>query len=232
MPARLTPLEPPTPQALVTGDPRRAFSLARELTAQPKMSHQARGLWGYTGISHGGLPVTVQSTGIGGPSAAVVLADLAATGVRTVIRLGTCIAPATSHPAGRVLLIESAIGMDGASTALRGMDAPAFRPDPGLHATLEGIAPAATASSHDFAGRHDPEGAGPAPGASARDLQTAVTFALAGKLGLRAAGVLVVAGEGDDRDLGEATLSELLADAGRAVLGRLEEAESNPLVEG
>ena len=231
MPARLTPLEPPTPLALITGDPRRAFALARELMVQPKMSHQARGLWGYTGISGGGLEVTVQSTGIGGPSAAAVLADLAAIGVRRVIRLGTCVAPATSHPAGRVLLVEAAIGRDGTSVALAGRDS-GLAPDSALQDALASVAPSATISSHDFPARHDPEGSEPARGASARDLQTAATFAIARKLGLAAAALLAVAGEGDDRDLGEGELEGLLAEVGHEVLNRLEDLDPNPQVEG
>ncbi len=48
--------------------------LAQELTVQPKMSNHARGLWGYWGVREDGAELTVQSTGTGGPSAALVLA--------------------------------------------------------------------------------------------------------------------------------------------------------------
>lgn len=221
MPARLTPLEPLTPQALVTGDPRRAFALAQSLTVQPKMSHQARGLWGYTGVSAGGFELTLQATGIGGPSAVAVLMDLAELGVRRVIRLGTCVAPAGGHRLGQPLLVESAIGRDGTSSALT-PGGRALSPDAGLLALLEGIAPAATVSSHDFAARNDPAGTSPAPGATVRDLQTAATLAVAPRSGLQAAAVLVVAGRGDEEDLRESDLNELLIEVGREVVSRLE----------
>ena len=44
--------------------------------ATPRMFNHHRGLWGYTGVALDGEPLTVQSTGMGGPSAAIVLAEL------------------------------------------------------------------------------------------------------------------------------------------------------------
>ena len=38
--------------------------LAQELTVQPKMSNHARGLWGYSGETPEGRPLSIQSTGI------------------------------------------------------------------------------------------------------------------------------------------------------------------------
>ena len=92
MPVKMTPIDSAASDAILVGDPRRAFALAQELTVQPKMSHQARGLWGYTGMTVDGTPLTVQSTGSGGPSAVPVIGDLAAQGTGRMIRLGTCLA--------------------------------------------------------------------------------------------------------------------------------------------
>ncbi|HEX4345494.1 MAG TPA: hypothetical protein VHZ31_08035, partial [Solirubrobacteraceae bacterium] len=64
------------PRALLPGDPGRALLLAQLLTSAPKMFNHNRGLWGYTGIASDGEPLTIQSTGIGGPSAAIVLEEL------------------------------------------------------------------------------------------------------------------------------------------------------------
>lgn len=89
-PARLRPTAPIATNAILVGDPGRALMLAQELLQQPKMSNHARGLWGYTGITHEGQELTVQSTGMGGPSASVVLSDLAELGVERAIRIGTC----------------------------------------------------------------------------------------------------------------------------------------------
>src|SRR5215218_2449666 len=90
MPARLRPTAPIAADAILVGDPGRALMLAQELLAEPKMSNHARGLWGYTGVTEAGAQLTIQSTGMGGPSASVVLADLAELGVRRAIRIGTC----------------------------------------------------------------------------------------------------------------------------------------------
>lgn len=90
MPARLRPTAPSAADAILVGDPGRALMLAQELLGQPKMSNHARGLWGYTGVTPEGHELTVQSTGMGGPSATVVLHDLAELGVRRGVRVGTC----------------------------------------------------------------------------------------------------------------------------------------------
>ena len=64
------------------------------------MSNHARGLWGYSGETPAGRGLTIQATGMGGPSAAIVLADLAKLGVRRAIRVGTCTALAQEAEAG------------------------------------------------------------------------------------------------------------------------------------
>jgi uridine phosphorylase len=90
MPAILRPTATFAADAILVGDPGRALLLAQELLEKPKMSNHARGLWGYTGVTPAGRELTIQSTGMGGPSAAVVLADLAELGLRRAIRIGTC----------------------------------------------------------------------------------------------------------------------------------------------
>ena len=42
------------------------------------MFNHNRGLWGYTGTAADGAPLTIQSTGMGGPSAAIVIEELVA----------------------------------------------------------------------------------------------------------------------------------------------------------
>jgi len=220
MPASLTPLESSTPDALLTGDPRRAFALAQALMVQPKMSHQARGLWGYTGTVPSGAGLSVQSTGVGGPGATTVLGDLAGFGVRRVVRLGTCVAPGDQFSPGQALLVESAISRDGSSIALSG-GAGKQLPDAGLFELLKDIAPAAAVSSHDFVARFDPDGPLPDLDAVARDMQTAATFAMARRIGVEAAALLVVVGPGDSVNLAEAELTDLFVALGQQVVERL-----------
>ena len=58
-------------RVLLPGDPHSALAVAQHLLEAPLMFNHHRGLWGYTGIAADGEPLTVQSTGRGGPSAAI-----------------------------------------------------------------------------------------------------------------------------------------------------------------
>src|SRR5215218_7899436 len=104
MPARLRPTAPIAAEAILVGDPGRALMLAQELLCEPKMSNHARGLWGYSGETEAGRQLTIQSTGMGGPSASVVLADLAELGVRRAVRIGTCASLGDIEPGELVLV--------------------------------------------------------------------------------------------------------------------------------
>ena len=89
-PIHLHPTAPLAERVLLPGDPGRALALAQALLVEPRMFNHNRGLWGYTGAAPDGEPLTIQSTGIGGPSAAIVLSELIALGVQRAIRVGTC----------------------------------------------------------------------------------------------------------------------------------------------
>ena len=73
-PIHLHPTAPLAERVLLPGDPGRALRLAEGLLETPKMFNHNRGLWGYTGTAADGEPLTIQSTGMGGPSAAIVIA--------------------------------------------------------------------------------------------------------------------------------------------------------------
>ena len=105
-------------RVLLPGDPGRALALAQSLLAEPRMFNHHRGLWGYTGAASDGEPLTIQATGMGGPSAAIVLTELIALGARRAIRVGTC---GAFHPMlglGDLLIAREAICADGTSRAL------------------------------------------------------------------------------------------------------------------
>ena len=123
-------------RVLLPGDPGRALALAQLLLTAPKMFNHNRGLWGYTGeATADGRPLTIQSTGMGGPSAAIVLAELAELGARRFVRVGTCASLAAGFGLGELMIVTEAICEDGTSRAL----APAERvvPEPELLAGLE-----------------------------------------------------------------------------------------------
>ncbi|MEJ7797063.1 MAG: hypothetical protein WKF42_01095 [Solirubrobacteraceae bacterium] len=118
MPVHIHPTAQLAPRALLPGDPGRALLLAQLLTSEPKMFNHNRGLWGYTGIAADGEALTIQSTGIGGPSAAIVFEELCDLGLRRAIRVGTCGALAEGLALGDLVIASAALACDGTSRAL------------------------------------------------------------------------------------------------------------------
>nr|MBA3406732.1 purine-nucleoside phosphorylase [Solirubrobacterales bacterium] len=104
-------------RVLLPGDPGRALRLATQLIDGPRMLNHHRGLWGYSGPAADGEPLTIQSTGLGGPSAAAVISDLVALGACRVIRVGTA-AGVGETPLGALIVADAALAGDGASRAL------------------------------------------------------------------------------------------------------------------
>ncbi|HEV7614882.1 MAG TPA: hypothetical protein VGO36_01480 [Solirubrobacterales bacterium] len=201
MPARLRPTAPIAADAVLVGDPGRALMLAQVVLREPKMSNHARGLWGYTGLTEDGHELSLQATGMGGPSAAVVLADLVELGVRRAVRIGTCTALDPELEAGQLLTIYEAHAWGGGGAGR------AVLPDPALSAALglqlaEAARPAAVASLDILHG-----GGAPAPvsAGDVADMQTAALFSRAGELEVALAAVLVVTETADGGELdGEA----------------------------
>jgi len=188
MPARLRPTAPIAANAVLVGDPGRALMLAQALLAEPKMSNHARGLWGYSGRTPAGRELSVQATGMGGPSAALVLADLAKLGVRRAVRVGTCTALDPQLPPGQLLAIEEARAWGGGGAGAAAL------PDRDLStqllAELENEASVASVASLDTL--HRGGGAAPVPAGDAADMQTAALFARGSELGVAIAAVLIV----------------------------------------
>lgn len=75
---------------LLPGDPLRARFVAHEVLEAPVQVNARRNMLGYTGTWRG-QPVTVMGGGMGIPSTAIYVTELARVyGVRRVIRIGTC----------------------------------------------------------------------------------------------------------------------------------------------
>lgn len=214
----MNPLRPSAPiaaEALLPGDPARALFLAQELLVKPKMSNHAHGLWGYWGETAGGRELTVQSLGIGGPSAAMVLAQLAKLGVRRAVQVGTCRALDPGLELGDLLMVTEAVGSDGVSRKLSGE--PALRPDPALGAALSLAAEAdgvggITVASTDLLGELDgrPVQEWEQRGAAALEMVTAPLLATAARCGVAVAALLAVSDTGaaaiEDEPLQQASL--------------------------
>jgi DeoD family purine-nucleoside phosphorylase len=115
----LHPTAPLAGRVLLPGDPGRALRLAQELLEEPKMFNHNRGLWGYTGAAKGGGDaLSIQSTGMGGPSAAIVAAELIDLGAHRLVRVGTCGALHPSLELAELLIASEALAEDGTSRAL------------------------------------------------------------------------------------------------------------------
>ena len=184
-PIHLRPHADVAERVLLPGDPGRALRLAQQVVDAPKMLNHHRGLWGYTGIASDGAPLTIQSTGLGGPSTAIVVEELIGLGAQRLVRVGTCRA-LIDLPLGSLVVAERVRCEDGASRAL-GAGA-VLEPDPELLAGLTGGVVGEVVSTDLY---YDPR-----PerweGAVAVDLSTAALFAVAARHGVRAACVLVV----------------------------------------
>lgn len=215
-------------RVLAPGDPGRALRLAQWLLEKPRMLNHHRGLWGYTGKAEDGELLTIQSTGMGGPSAAIVVHELARLGARRIVRLGTGRALGDGARLGDVLVVRETIGEDGTSRAL---GAPGRLPaDEELTRKLAAAAGSrartATVVSTDVFYESGTEQAGrrKAMGAQAVDLETAGLLAAAGRSGVAAGCLLAItdpAGNGDaPRIAGEllASVEEAMGRAGAAAL--------------
>lgn len=219
MPALLRPKAPFAADAIVVGDPGRAMLLAQELLAQPKMCNHARGLWGYSGATATGRELTIQSTGVGAPSAAAVLADLAGLGVRRAIRVGHCTALSERLALGDLLLVAEAVASEGSATALGVAPGEAVAADPGLLARLGSALGDGARRARIVSVDTVPSAEAQRKGALAADMQTLAVLARGETLGMRTAALLAVVEGGDAGDGGE-TLSEDRIDAVARRAGR------------
>jgi uridine phosphorylase len=189
----LQPNAPLAERVLLPGDPHRALNVAQALLDGPKMFNHNRGLWGYTGIARDGEPLTIQATGMGGPSAAIVVEELIALGAQTLVRIGTCGALREGFELGEIVAAQSVIGTDGTSAALGA--GPRLTPDQTLtHALIANGARAVTALTTDLF--YDPRTDAPAEwlndGADVVEMEAATLLAIADRHDVAAAAVLGV----------------------------------------
>jgi DeoD family purine-nucleoside phosphorylase len=192
-PIHLNPATDVAERVLLPGDPQRALAVAQALLEQPKMLNTRRGLWGYTGRAPDGGLMTVQSTGMGGPSAAIVVEELIDLGARVLLRIGTCGALTGDLELGGLLAVEAALTEDGTSRALgAGRRA---EPDAQLTRRLAERATPATIVSTDvfYETREGIQERWVEEGALAVEMESAALFTVAARRdGVRAACLLAV----------------------------------------
>lgn len=97
---------------LLPGDPLRARTIAETYLDRAVQRNSERGLLGYTG-EFDGRPVSVQATGMGCPSAAIVMEELVQLGVKRFLRVGTCGGLQPDLRLGDLIVAVTAVPADG-----------------------------------------------------------------------------------------------------------------------
>lgn len=118
--------------ALLPGDPFRVPLIAEFLTGVSEIAHQ-REHHTLTGM-YKGKKITATSTGMGCPSTAIAVEELARVGVRSFIRVGSSAAVQPQVKPGDLLVSEASLRNDGTTAAYARSGYPAV---PDLRITLE-----------------------------------------------------------------------------------------------
>jgi 5'-methylthioadenosine phosphorylase/purine-nucleoside phosphorylase len=100
------------PAVLLPGDPLRARYIADTFFDDVRQVNGERGMLGFTG-SFEGQPISVQSSGMGCPSAAIVIEELVQLGVQRIVRVGTCGGLQPDQALGDLIIAISAVPADG-----------------------------------------------------------------------------------------------------------------------
>ncbi len=96
---------------LLPGDPLRAQYIAETFLDDADRKNRERGMLGFTG-TYRGRPVSVQATGMGCPSAAIVMEELVRLGVKRMLRVGTCGGLQPDLELGDLVVAISAVPVD------------------------------------------------------------------------------------------------------------------------
>lgn len=196
---------------LLPGDPGRCEPIAR-LFDNPRHVATNREYVTWTGELDG-VPVSVTSTGIGCPSAAIALEELVRVGADTFIRVGTSGHIQKDIKSGDLAIITAAIRDEGTSKHYMPIEFPAVA-DIDLVMALQRAAKKTgarsrtgiTQSKDSFYGQHEPARMGVGPdllnrwkaweigGALCSEMEASALFVIASMLRVRAGGVMMVHG--------------------------------------
>lgn len=194
---------------ILPGDPKRCAKIAQYFQ-EPRLVADQREFTTYTGYLEG-EKVSVTSTGIGGPSAAIALEELVRAGADTFIRVGTCGGMDEQVKSGDLVIASGAIRMEGTSKEYAPVEFPAV-PDFGLVQKLASSASECGFPYHigvvqckdSFYGQHEPEkmpvgyelmqkwDAWKKLGCLASEMESAAIFVAASYLHVKAASVFLV----------------------------------------
>lgn len=147
---------------ILPGDPKRCKLIARYIE-NAQLVADNREFVTYTGKLYG-KKVSVTSTGIGGPSAAIALEELVRAGAKKFIRVGTCGGMDLDVKSGDIVIATGAIRMEGTSKEYAPIEFPAVA-DHDIVSELINTAKALNLNYHvgvveckdSFYGQHEPE---------------------------------------------------------------------------
>ncbi len=201
------------PYVLLPGDPGRVEVVARSWESARKVAEN-REYMTYTGV-YKGMPISCTSTGIGSPSTAIAIEELARIGAKTFLRIGTCGTFQDYVHNGDIVIFDSAARYDGTSTSYAPIEYPAAAHYAVVNACIQAAQAlkiphhvGTTRSADSFYAKH------PKPGSSfnsywqsgwqhyfedmrrlnivSSEMEAGVIFVLARVWGLRAGGMAVV----------------------------------------
>lgn len=196
---------------ILPGDPKRCEKIAAYLEDAEKIA-DLREYTTYTGYLNG-EKVSVASTGIGGPSAAIALQELVDAGAQTFIRLGTCGGMDLKVKGGDLIVATGAVRMEGTSKEYAPIEFPAVANFEIVNALAE-AAKEKGANVHvgvvqckdSFYGQHEPENmpvsyelegkwkAWLQMGCLGSEMESAALFTVANYLGVRCGTILLAVG--------------------------------------
>ena len=202
---------------LMPGDPARTDLIARRLDAPRLVAHN-REFRTWTGLLKG-VPVSVVSTGVGSPSAAIAVVELLRLGVQTLVRVGSCGSLQRSVSDGDLVVVTGAVRDEGTTRQYVPVEYPAVA-HPKVMAALDAAARAAGGRRHmgivyckdaltaAFPTKDIPlydqlmqrTRAWIKAGVLASEMESAVIFVLASIAGVRAGSILQCIGSGSESD--------------------------------
>ena len=147
---------------IMPGDPKRCAAIAQHLD-DAELVADSREFVTYTGYLDGER-VSVTSTGIGGPSAAIALQELVHAGAHTFIRVGTCGGMQLEVTGGDVVVATGAVRMEGTSKEYAPIEYPAIADIDVVNALRKAagkfevkVHTGVVQSKDSFYGQHSPE---------------------------------------------------------------------------
>lgn len=193
---------------ILPGDPKRCEKIAAYFD-DPVLCADNREYITYTGYLEG-VKVSVTSTGIGGPSAAIAVEELYKIGADTFIRVGTCGGMQPEVEAGDIVIASGSVRMEGTTREYAPIEFPAVS-DFNLTQSLVEACKESKRKYHlgvvhckdSFYGQHDPSSkpvsyqlenyweAWKRSGVLASEMESAALFVVSSYLGARAAAVFL-----------------------------------------